>query len=165
MNKIIAARRQQLFFGRKFKPDIAQSMLDDVDLMISSDNKNKEMDSHTQYNRDHPSRTRYWKSIYHHLDTSPKPDDAILDVAETLCSIAMDVFLNASSRQYHFDKLHEITSYHNEDALEGVLLKVSVDENVKMNFEVFVTHNMDVIPPRNPKGIVFRQGEFQVGVN
>ena len=48
-----------------------------------------------------------------------------------------------------------------DNALEGVLIKFSVHGDVKMNLEVFVNPNLDVIR----KGIPFRQGEFQVGTN
>ena len=164
-NILTASRNKQLFFGRKFQPDIAQSMLDEADLLINADHENEQMGYNTPANWEHPSRTRYWQSIYHHLDTSPQPDDATVNVSKTLCAVAVDVFLRHVSRQYHFDKLQEITSYHNENALEGVLLKFSVSGGLRINFEVFVNPNMDIIPPRNPKRIVFRQGEFQVGTN
>ena len=98
-------------------------MLDEVDLWVSADNKEDEMHQQTPENWDHPSRTRYWQSIYHHLDTSPKNDQAIVDVAKTLCAVAIDVFLKDYSQESRFDMLHEITSYHNDDALEGVLLR------------------------------------------
>ena len=123
---LMASRNKQLFFARKFQPDIAQSMLDEADLLISADNENEKLEHHTPTNCEHSSRTRYLQNIYHHLDTSPQPDNAIVDVAKTLCSVAVDVFLNDSSTQYHFNKLLEITSYHNDNELEGVLLKFSV---------------------------------------
>jgi hypothetical protein len=138
-NKLTASRNKKLFFGRKFQPDIAQSMLDEADLLISADNKNEQIEYHTPENWEHPSRTRYRQSVYHHLDTSPKPDDAIVNVAKTLCSLAVDVFLKHFSLQYQFGKLHEITSYHNENVLEGGLLKFSVYGDVKKNFEFFFT--------------------------
>ena len=164
-NMLTASRDKQLFFGRKFLPDMAQSMIDEADLLISADNPTEQIECHKSGNCKHPSGTRYWQSIYHHLDVSPRPDEAIVNVANTLCSVAVDFFLKNSSRQYHFDKVHEVTSYHNENVLEGVLLKFSVYEDAKMNFEAFVNTNMDVMPPRNRKGILFRQGEFQVGVD
>jgi hypothetical protein len=160
---IVASRDKQLFFGRKFQPDIAQSVLDEADLLINADNRNEKMEYHTPANWEHPSRTRYWQSVYHHLDTSPQPDEATVNVAKTLCALAVDVFLKQFSPQYYFNKLQEITSYHNDNSLQGVLLKFTIDGGVRMDFEVFVKPNMNIIPPRDPKGIVFRQGEFQVG--
>ena len=156
-----ATGKKQLFFGRKFEPVICQSTLDDVDLWMSAGNKEEDMQHQNLANWEHPSRTRYWQSVYHHLDTSPEPDHAIVDVAKTLCEVSIDVFLKELPQQYNFDMLHEITSYHDDNALEGVLIKFSVHGDVKMNLEVFVNPNLDVIR----KGIPFRQGEFQVGTN
>ena len=47
-NKLKATGKKQLFFGRKFEPVICQSMLDEVDLWVSADNKEEEMHQQTQ---------------------------------------------------------------------------------------------------------------------
>ena len=84
---------QQIFFGRKFDPIISQSILDKVDAWIIADHKEENMYKRSIPNWNHLSRTRYWQSMFHHLDITPKPDYTMVDIAETLCRSACDVFL------------------------------------------------------------------------
>ena len=67
--RYIGTARKQLFFGRKFEPVISQSVLDQVDLWINANNVEDQMYRNRAQvaNWEHPSRTRYWQNIYHHL--------------------------------------------------------------------------------------------------
>ena len=160
--KVNGTGKKQLFFGRKFEPVICQSMLDEVDIWINANNKEDKMNQNSLINWDHPSRPRYWQNVYHHLDTSPAPNMAVVEIANTLLIITDDVFVKNSLQTWRVGSLQEITSYHNDDELEGVLLKFDMlqSDNRAHMFEVFVKSNMDVM---GPKSIIFRSGEFQVG--
>ena len=137
-------------------------MLDEVDIWISANNKEDQMNQRSLINWDHPSRPRYWQNIYHYLDTSPAPNMAVVEIANTLLMITDDVFVKNSLQSWRVGSLQEITSYHNDDELEGVLLKFNLlqsDDRAHM-FEVFVKSNMDIMEQET---ITFRNGEFHVG--
>ena len=153
-HKINATAKKQLFFGRKFEPVVSQSVLDMVDVWIDGGNRFI----------DHSSRTRYWQNMYHHIDVSPKPDEAMLDVARALCELGNDVFLpdtDASTSTFHFSALYEITSYHKDDLLEGILLRFSnKDEKTKQikHFELLMSNRNDV----TVQHVKVRHGELTV---
>ena len=160
--KVNGTGKKQLFFGRKFEPVICQSMLDKIDQWISADNDEDLISEQKLENWDHPSRVRYWQSIFHHLDSSPAPDPAVVEVSKTLSAIVIDDLLKEATNQgYTFERLLEVTSYHQDDSLEGILLKFSMkrDASEMIVFEALVESKMDVI--RKQK--TFRQADFLVG--
>ena len=136
-------------------------MLDKIDQWNSANNDEDLISQQKLENWDHPSRTRYWQSIYHHLDLSPPPDTAVVEVSKTLCLIAIeDLLKELSDEGYKFEKLVEVTSYHLDDNLKGILIKFSMkgDSEEKI-FEAIVDPKMNVIR----KQTAFRQGELLVG--
>ena len=161
--KVNGTARKQLFFGRKFEPVISQSVLDQVDLWINANNVEDQMYRNRAQvaNWEHPSRTRYWQNIYHHLDASPKPDQAIVEMGKILCEMTKERIIELS--QYRFNEIHEITSYHNDDTVQGILLKFDMKDakGQKQKFELLVKLKNNMIE----KQITFRQGEFKIGTN
>ena len=114
-------------------------------------------------NWEHSSRTRYWQSMFHHLDISPKPNYAMLDVTKTLCILSFNDFLNKSSQEYRFNQLKEITSYHKDDDHKGILITFTIKGNEKneKELELLVQSKTNV----TRKKIKFRQGNFQLGAS
>ena len=160
--KVNGTGKKQLFFGRKFEPIICQSMLDKIDQWISANNNEDKIFQQKLDNWDHPSRIRYWQNIFHHLDSSPLPDTAVVEVSKTLSSVVIDDQLKEVTNQgFQFEKLLEVTSYHENDNLNGILLKFSMkDESGEIKiFEALVGSKMDVIR----KQTTFRQVELLVG--
>ena len=160
--KVNGTGKKQLFFGRKFEPIICQSMLDKIDQWISANNNEDQIFQQKIDNWDHPSRIRYWQNIFHHVDSSPLPDTAVVEVSKTLSSVVIDDFLKEVTKQgFKFEKLLEVTSYHENDNLNGILLKFSMkDESGEvLIFEALVGSKMDVIR----KQTTFRQAELLVG--
>jgi hypothetical protein len=127
--------------------------------------KNNEENMYKQKvsNWEHSSRTRYWQSMFHHLDTSPEPNHSMLDVTKSLCMLSIHEFLNDSAQQYRFDQLKEITSYHKHDAQGGILIRFTIKGNEKneKELELFVQSKANI----TRKDIKFRQGKFQLGEN
>ena len=153
-----------IFFARKFEPVKCQSILDKIDDWISKKSKQKHIPLEIIAQLEHSSKTRYWQSMYHYLDMSPEHDLAMIKVAKALCMLASDTLLkDFSLRVSAFDELHEISSYHNDDILQGLLIRFSI-KGVEWNekqFEVFVRRNVNAIH----KKVEFRKGEFDVGTN
>ena len=160
----------QIFFARKFTPVISQSIIDKVDVLINSKHKlGKNGDDKLetiQYQKfledfQHPSRKSYWQNIYHHLDNPPERNSAWITEVKTLCLVAKDGLPETISKEYNFDKLQEVTSFHSNDVLQGILLKFSVRGNKDndKHFEVLVQHKVNI----TRKTIAFRQGEFRIG--
>ena len=160
----------EVFFARKFAPVISQSIIDQVDVLINSKNKlvktgddKMEVRHYQKFAEDfqHPSRTSYWQNMYHHLDNPPERDSAWVMEVKTLCLVAKDSLFETISKEYNFDKLQEVTSFHRNDVLQGILLKFSVrrKKDIDKHFEVLVQHKLNI----THKTISFRQGEFRVG--
>ena len=161
---ITATSKMPIFFARKFEPVICHSVLDKIDDWISEKSKDKHIDFQVHAHLEHSSRTRYWQSMYHHLDMSPEPDLVMVKVAEALCMLACDTLLNDKTTGiYGFVVLHEISSYHKDDILQGFLVRFTIkrDKWNKKGFEVFVQRNVNAVH----KKIEFRKGEFEVGTN
>ena len=136
-------------------------MLDKIDQWISANNEEDEMSKQKLPNWDHPSRTRYWQSIFHHLDSSPLPDTAVVEISKVLCNVVIDDLLKEIVAQgYKFEKLLEVTSYHEDDNLKGILLKFLMKgDSDEETFETLIEPNMKVIQ----KQAAFRQSKFSVG--
>ena len=47
----------------------------------------------------------YWQNIFHYLDSSPKPDPAMITIGQTLAESAINVL------GFQLDELQEITSF------------------------------------------------------
>ena len=160
--KVNGTGKKQLFFGRKFEPIICQSMLDKIDQWISANNNEDQISQQKLDNWDHPSRIRYWQNIFHHLDSSPLPDTAVVEVSKSISFVVIDDQLKeVTSEGFKFEKLLEVTSYHENDNLNGILLKFSMkDESGKIKiFEALVDSKTDVIR----KQTTFRQAELLIG--
>ena len=163
---------REVFFARKFTPVISQSIIDQVDVLINRKNKlvkkgdDKMGVRHYQKfveDFQHPSRTSYWQNMYNHLDNPSERNSSWVTEVKTLCLVAKDGLPETISKEYNFNKLLEVTSFHRNDVLQGILLKFSVrrkKDNDK-HFEVLVQHKLNV----TRKTIAFRQGEFRVGTD
>ena len=153
------------FFGRKFQPVISQSILDMVDAWISVDYNEENMIKPLVPNWNHSSRTRYWENIYHYLDSNLNTaPDAKIDLASTLIRLSIDTVLHSLSKSYKSHTLQEITSYHKNDSLEGILINFSVEEKgceSENEFEILIKHKRDI--QANQQSL--RRGKFEVGSN
>ena len=95
---------------------------------------------------------------------SPEHDLALIKVGESLCMLAIDALLKDTLLGlWTFGELLEISSYHNDDILHGLLIRCSIKgvEGNEKEFEVFVRRKVNFVH----KDIEFRKGEFEVGTN
>ena len=136
-----------------------------VDAWISVDYDEENMLKPSVPNWDHSSRTRYWENIYHYLDSNPSSaPDAKIDVANTLIQLSFDTLLDSLSMSYNSHTLQEITSYHKNDLLEGVLIQFSLEENEynsTSEFEILIKHKPYIQTHRES----LREGKFEIGTN
>ena len=99
----------------------------------------------------------YWQNIFHHSDKSPKPDAAVLTLAQVLSESAIDVF------GLKFEQLKDVTSFHYDDLFEGIVMTFSAksveDEALEQIFEASVR----VKVPES--SIDYRSGELAVGTD
>lgn len=73
------------------------------------------------YSADPPTTNleNYWQSLYHHLDTSPRMDDALLSVVNSLIRIQLK---NFKSQLLYFKALLEVTTFMENDSYRGFLV-------------------------------------------
>ncbi|TRY63197.1 hypothetical protein TCAL_03549 [Tigriopus californicus] len=123
-NRLLGAEKRPLYFGRKFEPVINQEILFQVDQWIYGDDFQVNLTSvHS-----------FWQNIFHHQDTSPAPKIEYLSVASSL----IQDFLDQQSPKIGFDKVLEITSYQNNDRLQGILVLFLSSEPSVAAFEVLI---------------------------
>lgn len=74
----------------------------------------------------------YWQSVYHHQDTNPKPDDALLSVVTSLIRIQLKHLKN---HVMNFKELIEVTTFMENDMYRGFL--VHFETSPDCHFEFF----------------------------
>ena len=116
--KIRKSKSREVFFARKFDAKISQSVINEIDQWILSED-----DSISENNLDE-SFEKYWENIFHHLDDD-KSDNPVLELANVLVENIKirDVKKVAQVEQvtalFIRDQLESLlVSYQNEDGLE-----------------------------------------------
>lgn len=110
----------------------------------------------------YPTMDRFWLSLFHHHDLSPKPDDALVTLGRSLARIAAKHFTEkfncsgpiskkqeekfANSKENDGDvQLLEMTAYNHEDEFQGILIRFttpitkqrSIDGGANFSQEVY----------------------------
>jgi len=136
-----------LFFGRKFESVVSQGVVNKLESWLNP----QRYESHS------PTLDRFWLSIYHHHDLSPKPDDALVTLGRSLSRIASQLFSSKYIRRSNEENedlqeenvplydvnLIEISTYNLDDKFQGILVrfqtKLSKDggEEVTLNMETW----------------------------
>ena len=98
----------------------------------------------------------YWQNIFHHLDSSPKADPAVVTLGQIFADSSIQVF------GLKFEKLLEVTSLHYDDILEGIVLSYTARSEFEDEDQVFETFVRVKIPESS---IDFRSGELAVGTD
>ena len=114
------ARRDDIFFARKFEPVISQESVDFLDGWISSGDPDADFG-------DVPGWKSYWQNIYHHLDGSPAPRSEVVSLGMILAQLTLDTS-QVLPKGTRLKELREITLYKKEDVFRGVLIRFVVDD-------------------------------------
>ncbi|XP_011505061.1 PREDICTED: xylosyltransferase oxt [Ceratosolen solmsi marchali] len=123
LNRIMNTADRNLFFARKFEPVIDQRIIDRLDQWLYPERMNTSVKL-TTITKGYDA---YWQSLYHHEDTSPLADDALLTISNSLARLAyrrLGDLGNADDKSVH---LLEITAYFKENHFAGVLVRASSD--------------------------------------
>lgn len=121
---------KQLFFGRKFEAIISQSLVQRLEEWMSV-GEVAELENWKSY----------WQSIYHHLDTSPKADDALLTLCTSLIRLSMEShFEGLIAEQQRAElmatvKILEVTYYMDDDRFKGFLVHYRLEDAEKNHWE------------------------------
>ena len=87
------ARRDDIFFARKFEPIISQQSVDFLDGWISrGDPDDADLGS------DVPGWRSYWQSVHHHLDRSPAPRSEVVSLGTVLAQLTLDTSQGGDSK-------------------------------------------------------------------
>ena len=161
------ARRDDIFFARKFEPIISQESVDFLDGWISRGDPDADFG-------DVPGWKSYWQNVYHHLDRSPAPRSEVVSLGMILAQLTLDTsqVLPKGSR---LKELREITIYKKEDVFRGALIRFVVDDigiELESHLEIRPTRGM-IWNPRevavsigtdhDPKEVLFRNFFSAIG--
>ncbi|KAJ8684173.1 hypothetical protein QAD02_019965 [Eretmocerus hayati] len=119
LSRIKNAAEKNLFFARKFEPIIDQRIIDAVENWLYP-----EMANSSNALMNIRGQDSYWQSLYHHKDSSPSVDDALLTVSDSLARLAYRRFgeLDISKKA----QLLEATSYFRENRFTGILVRAAL---------------------------------------
>lgn len=121
--RLQATEQKQLFFGRKFEPVVNQLVVLQLEEWL-----------YGPYPHGYPNLNGYWQNLYHHLDKSPLPNQALMTIADSLVGI------NSKSNQiqqfYEPLKVLEITEYWDLDVYKGFLIKHEARINANLTVEL-----------------------------
>lgn len=122
-SRLEATEQKQLFFARKFEPVVNQLVILQLEEWLFG-----------PYPETYVNLNSYWQNVYHHQDTSPTPNPALLIVAESLLRV------NSKSNQYQQFyqplKLLEVTDYFELDVYKGFLMKHKAKINTNLTVEL-----------------------------
>lgn len=126
--RIQGTENKQLFFARKFEPIINQAIILQVEEWLFGPTPANMV-----------SVNNYWQSVYHFADLSPPSDDALLTLSRSIIRNTAKI-LSQKNCYVKFNKIVEITSYHNNDNYEGtlVLYEAELNKNKKALLETFI---------------------------
>lgn len=121
---------KQLFFGRKFESIINQAVVQKLEEWMAA-GEVTELEN----------LKSYWQSIYHHLDTNPKADDALLTLCTSLIRLSMEShFEGVIAEQQRAElmatvKILEVTYYMDDDRFKGFLVRFHMEDAAKNRLE------------------------------
>lgn len=78
-----------------------------------------------------PNLRNYWQSVYHHEDTSPKADAALLSVVTSLIRMQLKAF---TEHELNFNQLIEVTTFMESDSYRGFLIHFDASSNYSFEF-------------------------------
>lgn len=120
------AESRILFFGRKFEAVVNQGIINKLESWLYPH----------RFETHYPTLDRFWLSLYHYHDLSPKPDDVLITLGRSLARIAARAFAtkynctisheesNPAGRDSHdVVELVEITAHNQDDNFQGVLIR------------------------------------------
>ena len=142
------ARRDDIFFARKFEPVISQESVDFLDGWISSGDPNADFG-------DVPGWKSYWQNIFHHLDRSPAPRSEVISLGLILAQLTLDTS-QVLPKGKRLKELREITLYKKEDVFRGVLVRFVVDD-----IDVELESHVEIRPTR---GMIWNPREIAVSI-
>lgn len=116
--RLLSTESKQLFFARKFEPIVNQAIILHLEEWLIG-----------PYPSDYPNLHKYWQSVYHSRDKSPKTDEAIITVASSLACHHVNI-------NYTVKSIIEITTFMDHDQYKGFLVHHDI---------VHVTNGNDVI--------------------
>lgn len=99
-----------MFFARKFEPIVNQAVILKIEEWLYG--------PYTEV-PPMPNLRNYWQSVYHHEDTSPKADEALLSVVTSLIRIQLKEF---KTHLLNHKRLIEVTSFMENDSYRGFLV-------------------------------------------
>lgn len=108
--RLLATENKQLFFARKFEPIINQGIILKLEEWMRG-----------AYPSDYPSLNNYWQSVYHMDDTSPRRDEALVTLMESLAR-------TKAKQRYAIDSVIAVTSFMEKDRYRGFLIQHSTRE-------------------------------------
>lgn len=108
--RLLATENKQLFFARKFEPIINQAVVLKVEEWMFG-----------PYAGEYPNLNNYWQSVYHIQDKSPKPDKALVALAESLAR-------QKSLDRYTIKSVVEVTTFLEKDRYRGFLVHHETDQ-------------------------------------
>lgn len=117
--RLLATEQKQVFFARKFEPIINQAVILKIEEWL-----------YGPYPEDPstPNLRNYWQSLYHHDDTSPKADNALLSVVTSLIRIHL------KTHRLTNERLIEVTTFMENDSYRGFL--IHFDASSGQSFEI-----------------------------
>ena len=129
------ARRDDIFFARKFEPVISQQSVDFLDGWITRGDPDADLG-------DVPGWRSYWQSVHHHLDRSPAPRPEVVSLGTVLAQLTLDTS-QVLPKGSKVKELREVTIYKREDVFRGVLIRFVVDD-----LDVLLESHLEIRPTR-----------------
>lgn len=160
MDRINNTLKGDVFFARKLVPSISLSILNTIDNWIVDNDIQLQMTAGSDsYITPSPSRYMYWENIYHHTDSSPPYDSAVLELANMLSRYV--VVHSLQSTDFAFVRVEEVTSYHVKDQLAGIVISFTAEHPAEgfSHYEFLVKIRKDF----SQTAIKFRSGSFAMG--
>lgn len=108
--RLLATENKQLFFARKFEPIINQGIILKLEEWMLG-----------PYPSGYPSLNNYWQNVYHINDVSPKRDEALVTLMESL------VRTKANNR-YTIERIIAVTSFMENDRYRGFLIHHEIND-------------------------------------
>uniref|UniRef100_T1INJ3 protein xylosyltransferase n=1 Tax=Strigamia maritima TaxID=126957 RepID=T1INJ3_STRMM len=107
--KIQSTKEHLYFFARKFEPVINQKIIDQVETWL--------------YGSQEHGLNKHWQNEYHHLDVSPKPNDAFLTAYHSITRLSVRLFKSKHEKcKISPAKVLEATTYNDNDSYKGTLI-------------------------------------------
>uniref|UniRef100_A0A182Y7V1 protein xylosyltransferase n=1 Tax=Anopheles stephensi TaxID=30069 RepID=A0A182Y7V1_ANOST len=128
--RLQATQHKKLFFARKFEAMVNQAIVLQLEEWIFG-----------PYPADYPNLHSYWQNVYHHEDTVPSVDGALLNVVHSL--LRTNGRINTVQLYEPAGRVREITHYLERDTYRGFLVRheatVPSQAHVRMELETWIS--------------------------